>query len=153
MKILAVCLGNICRSPLAEGILKAKLPGNFIIDSAGTISQHEGQHPDKRAMAVAKKHGYDISEQRSRPITEDDFENFDHLFCMDVSIYEDVISMAKNDEHRNKVSLFLRTAEIAENNYEVFDPYWSEMDGFEKVIDLIERASDNIKAKISNNQL
>ncbi|MBU8882967.1 low molecular weight phosphotyrosine protein phosphatase [Kaistella sp. DKR-2] len=148
MKILVVCLGNICRSPLAAGILKSKLPESFIIDSAGTISQHEGEHPDKRAIATAKSNGIDISKQRSRPISKKDFEEFDKIYCMDVSVYEDVISMAKNDEQRSKVSLFLEEAEIPVNNYEVFDPYWSEMDGFEEVYQLLNDASEKIKTKL-----
>lgn len=151
MKILVVCLGNICRSPLAEGILKAKLPKNFIVDSAGTISLHEGENPDRRATATAKNHSVYISKQRSRPITTKDFEDFDKIYCMDLSVMEDVISLAKDDIQREKVSLFLEEAEIPGNNYEVFDPYWSEMDGFEQVFRLLEEASENIKIKLTSN--
>jgi len=151
MKILVVCLGNICRSPLAEGILKSKLPENFTVDSVGTISLHEGEHPDKRAIETAEKHDVDISKQRSRPISKTDFDEFDKIYCMDISVYEDVISMAKNEEQRRKISLFLEEAEIPENNYEVFDPYWSGLDGFEKVYALLEEASEKIKAKLLSN--
>ncbi|WP_285269289.1 low molecular weight protein-tyrosine-phosphatase [Kaistella rhinocerotis] len=151
MKILMVCLGNICRSPLAEGILKSKLPQDFIIDSAGTISLHEGENPDKRAVATAKNHSVDISKQRSRPITTKDFEDFDKIYCMDLSVMEDVISLAKDDIQREKVSLFLEEAMIPGNNYEVFDPYWSEMDGFERVYKLLDEASENIKIKLTSN--
>ncbi len=151
MKILVVCLGNICRSPLAEGILKSKLPQDFIIDSAGTISLHEGENPDKRAVATAKNHSVDISKQRSRPITTKDFEDFDKIYCMDLSVMEDVISLAKDDIQREKVSLFLEEAEIPGNNYEVFDPYWSAMDGFEQVFRLLEEASENIQIKLTSN--
>ncbi|WP_332033041.1 low molecular weight protein-tyrosine-phosphatase [Kaistella sp.] len=152
MKILVVCLGNICRSPLAEGILKSKLTENFVIDSAGTISLHEGEHPDKRAIETAENHGITIGKQRSRPITKTDLEDFDKIYCMDLSVYEDVISMAKNEEQRRKISLFLEAAEIPENNYEVFDPYWSGLDGFEKVYQLLDQASEKIKSKLLNNQ-
>lgn len=148
MKILAVCLGNICRSPLAEGILKSKLPESFIIDSAGTIALHEGEHPDKRAIATAKNRGVDISKQRSRSITHKDFEEFDKIYCMDVSVYETVISMAKTEAQKSKISLFLKEAEIPVNNFEVFDPYWSEMDGFEEVYQLLSDASEKIKTKL-----
>lgn len=148
MKILMVCLGNICRSPLAEGILKSKLPKDFIIDSAGTISQHEGEHPDQRAIETANNHGIDISKQRSRPITVKDLENFDKIYCMDVNVYEAVISMAKNEEQRNKIALYLEAAEMPVNNYEVFDPYWSEMDGFEEVYQLLDNTSEKIKNKL-----
>ena len=151
MKILVVCLGNICRSPLAEGILKSKLPENFTVDSAGTISLHEGEHPDKRAVETAESHGISIGKQKSRPITKKDFEAFNKIYCMDLSVYEDVISMAKNEEQRTKVALFLEEAEIPENNYEVFDPYWSGLDGFEKVYALLEEASEKIKSKLLNN--
>ena len=153
MKILVVCLGNICRSPIAEGILKSKLPENFTVDSAGTIALHEGEHPDKRAVETAANHHVDISKQRSRPITQDDLENFDQIYCMDLSVYEDVISMSKTEEQRQKISLFLKEAEIPENNYEVFDPYWSGLDGFEKVFTLLDNASEKIKFKLLNNQL
>ena len=153
MKILVVCLGNICRSPLAEGILKSKLPENFTVDSAGTISLHEGEHPDKRAIETAENHGIKIGKQRSRMITKKDLEDFDKIYCMDISVYEDVISMAKNEEQREKISLFLEEADIPENNYEVFDPYWSGLDGFEKVYQLLDQASENIKTKLLNHQI
>ena len=149
MKILVVCLGNICRSPFAEGILRSVLPSDLVVDSAGTISLHEGEHPDKRAVQTAKNHGIDISKQRSRPITSEDFDFYDKILCMDLSIMQDVVSMAKTDGQRAKVSLFLQEAEIAGNNYEVFDPYWSEMDGFEEVFLLLKDASEKLKAKYS----
>ncbi|ROI07567.1 low molecular weight phosphotyrosine protein phosphatase [Kaistella haifensis] len=148
MKILAVCLGNICRSPLAEGILKSKLPEHFTVDSAGTISMHEGKHPDKRAISTAAKYGLDISKQRSRPILPKDFVEFDVIYCMDLSVFETVISMAKNEALKSKISLFLKEAEIPVNNFEVFDPYWSEMDGFEEVYQLLSDASEKIKTKL-----
>lgn len=148
MKILAVCLGNICRSPLAEGILKSKLPESFIIDSAGTIALHEGEHPDKRSISTAAKYGLDISKQRSRPILPKDFEEFDVIYCMDLSVFETVISMAKTEAQKSKISLFLKEAEIPVNNFEVFDPYWSEMDGFEEVYQLLSDASEKIKTKL-----
>ena len=107
MKLLMVCLGNICRSPLAEGIMKAKLPDHYMVDSAGTISMHEGEHPDKRAIKTAANHYIDISRQRSRPITRKDFETFDKIYCMDIAVMEDVVSKTKNEEERQKVSLFL----------------------------------------------
>lgn len=149
MKILVVCLGNICRSPFAEGILKSVLPSDFVVDSAGTISLHEGEHPDKRAVQTAKNHGIDISKQRSRPITKEDFDVFDKILCMDLSVMEDVVSMAQTEQQRGKVSLFLEEAEMPGNNYEVFDPYWSEMDGFEEVFLLLKEASEKLKAKFS----
>ena len=149
MKILVVCLGNICRSPLAEGILKSKLPENFTVDSAGTISLHEGEKPDKRAVKTAKNHNIDISQQRSRPINSGDLEDFDQIYCMDLSVYEDVISLAKSEKQRLKISLFLQEADLPINNYEVFDPYWSGLDGFEEVYQLLDQAADSIAAKLT----
>jgi len=146
MNILMVCLGNICRSPLAEGIMKEKL-GNGVIDSAGTISLHEGEQPDKRAVKTAASHGIDISKQKSRPITKADFENFDKIYCMDVDVYKDVISKARNEEQRQKVSLFLE-ALGDQKNTEVPDPYWGGMDDFENVFQLLDKGCDAILKQI-----
>ena len=132
MNILMVCLGNICRSPLAEGIMKTKLPESFMVDSAGTISMHEGEHPDKRAIKTAANHHIDISKQRSRPITRADFKTFDKIYCMDVDVLADVVSKAENEEERQKISLFL-DALGDHKNAEVPDPYWGDMSDFEKV--------------------
>lgn len=146
MNILMVCLGNICRSPLAEGIMKEKL-GNGMIDSAGTISLHEGEHPDKRAVKTAASHGIDISKQKSRPITKADFENFDKIYCMDIDVYKDVISKTRNEEQRQKVSLFLE-ALGDDKNTEVPDPYWGGMDDFENVFQLLDKGCDAILKQI-----
>ncbi|MCW3162593.1 low molecular weight protein-tyrosine-phosphatase [Chryseobacterium oryctis] len=149
MKILMVCLGNICRSPLAEGIMKKKLPENFVVDSAGTISMHEGEHPDKRAIKTAANHNIDISKQKSRPITKEDFETFDKIYCMDKSVYQDVVSKARNDEERRKVSLFL-DALGDDNNVEVPDPYWGGMSDFEDVFQLLDRGCEAVMNQILN---
>lgn len=149
MKILMVCLGNICRSPLAEGIMKTKLPDNYFVDSAGTISIHEGEHPDKRAIKTAANHNIDISKQRSRPITRADFENFDKIYCMDVDVLADVVSKTKNEEQRQKVSLFLEVLGD-HKNAEVPDPYWGDMSDFEDVFQLLDRGCDAIKNQILN---
>ncbi|UEQ76726.1 low molecular weight protein-tyrosine-phosphatase [Chryseobacterium arthrosphaerae] len=147
MNILMVCLGNICRSPLAEGIMKTKLPESFIVDSAGTISMHEGEHPDKRAVKTAANHHIDISKQRSRPITRADFKTFDKIYCMDVDVLADVVSKAENEEERQKISLFL-DALGDHKNAEVPDPYWGNMSDFEKVFQLLDRGCDAIKNQI-----
>ncbi len=138
-----VCLGNICRSPLAEGIMKIKVPSHFLIDSAGTISMHEGKHPDKRSIKTAANHQIDISQQRSRPITNADFDKFDKIYCMDIDVMADVISKAKNEEQRQKVSLFLEALNDDENE-EVPDPYWGDMKEFEDVFQLIDKGCDAI---------
>lgn len=147
MNILMVCLGNICRSPLAEGIMKTKLPEDFLVDSAGTISLHEGEHPDKRAIKTAANHDIDISKQRSRPITRADFETFDKIYCMDIDVYEDVVSKAKNEEERQKVSLFLEVLGD-HRNAEVPDPYWGDMNDFENVFQLLDKGCNEIKNQI-----
>lgn len=142
-----VCLGNICRSPLAEGIMKTKVPENFLVDSAGTISMHEGKHPDKRAVKTAANHSVDISKQKSRPITKADFEMFDKIYCMDIDIYKDVISKSANEDQRRKVSLFLEALGDHKNT-EVPDPYWGDMKDFEEVFQLIDRGCEAIKKHI-----
>ncbi|SEM25938.1 protein-tyrosine phosphatase [Chryseobacterium taichungense] len=142
-----VCLGNICRSPLAEGIMKAKAPKDFLIDSAGTISLHEGEHPDKRAIKTAAHHGIDISKQRSRSIIANDFEIFDKIYCMDVDVLADVVSKARNEDQRQKVSLFLE-ALGDHQNAEVPDPYWGDMTDFEDVFQLLDRGCESILKEI-----
>jgi protein-tyrosine phosphatase len=148
MKILMVCLGNICRSPLAEGIMKTKLPDHYTVDSAGTISMHEGEHPDKRAIKTAANHHIDISKQRSRPVTRKDFENFDKIYCMDIDVLEDVVSKTKNEEERQKVSLFLEVLGD-HKNAEVPDPYWGDMKDFENVFQLLDKGCEAIKKQLS----
>ncbi|AZA83006.1 protein-tyrosine-phosphatase [Chryseobacterium lactis] len=152
MKILMVCLGNICRSPLAEGIMKTKLPESFSVDSAGTISLHEGEHPDKRAVRTAANHHIDISKQKSRPITRNDFKTFDKVYCMDIDVFEDVVSKTKNEEERQKVSLFLEVLGD-QTNAEVPDPYWGDMKDFEDVFQLLDKGCDRIAAQLNPSHL
>lgn len=102
MKILMVCLGNICRSPLAEGILKSKLPTDFVVDSAGTSAFHRGESPDERAIQVAKNHGVDISMQRSRPFQVWDFDEYDRIYCMDQSNLKNILQFTDNDSHKKR---------------------------------------------------
>lgn len=132
-----VCLGNICRSPLAEGILQSKLPESFIVDSAGTIDMHEGKKPDHRSIATAKNYNVDISQQKSRPFKTSDFQEYDHIFCMDRNNLEDVLSLATTEQDRSKVSLILNDAEVP-------DPYWSEMAEFDAVYHLLNDACERI---------
>lgn len=143
-----VCLGNICRSPLAEGIMKTKLPEDYMVDSAGTISLHEGEHPDKRAVKTAANHDIDISQQRSRPITRKDFEVFDKIYCMDIDVLDDVVSKTKNEEERQKVSLFLEVMGDRKNT-EIPDPYWGDMKDFEAVFQLLDKGCEAIKNQLS----
>lgn len=135
MNILAVCLGNICRSPLAEGILRSKLDNTHHIDSAGTGNWHVGESPDKRSVSIAKKYGIDIQNQQARQFKKEDFTNFDIIFVMDSSNYQDVISLTKNDEQKNKVKLILENADVP-------DPYYGGDAGFDHVFQLLDKATD-----------
>jgi protein-tyrosine phosphatase len=134
MKILMVCLGNICRSPLAHGILEhmAKEKGlNWEIDSAGTGNWHVGEQPDRRSIAVAKNYGVDISNQCCRQFKISDFDRYDHIFVMDYSNLSDVKALARNDADHQKISLFLK-------NEIVPDPYYDDTQ-FEPVYKMVEK--------------
>ena len=148
-KILFVCLGNICRSPLAEGImlhLKQKHDLNLEIDSAGTASYHIGEAPDKRTIANAKKNGVDLSQLRARQFSSSDFDVFDHIFVMDQNNFNNVIALAKNETQKQKVQLFLNTL-YPDKNMEVPDPYHHDENKFEEVFQLVFEACNNIKDK------
>lgn len=146
-KILMVCLGNICRSPLAEGILKSKLSNNFVVDSAGTANYHVGSSPDKRSVAVARKHGLDISNLKGRQFEVSDFDTFDMIYVMDESNYQNVVKLARNPEDIAKVNLILN--EVHENkNFEVPDPYYGGDHGFENVYQMLNEACTIIANKL-----
>ena len=153
VKILMVCLGNICRSPLAEGILASKLPKeHFLVDSAGTGHWHVGSAPDKRSIEVAKKHGLDISKQKGRQFKTSDFETFDYIYVMDSSNYEDVISLASNDSQKSKVKLILNEI-FPDENVDVPDPYYGLSNGFENVYRMLDEASDKISKQLKQKHL
>jgi protein-tyrosine phosphatase len=146
-KILMVCLGNICRSPLAEGIMRSKLSEDFTVDSAGTGGWHAGELPDKRSIATAKNRGLDITNQRARQFKRSDFDTFDHIFVMDNSNYKDVLALAPNEEAKSKVKLILN--EIFPNeNVDVPDPYYGGQEGFENVFDMLDQACEEIARKL-----
>jgi protein-tyrosine phosphatase len=146
-KILMVCLGNICRSPLAEGIMRSKLSNDFIVDSAGTGGWHAGELPDKRSIATAKNKGLDITNQRARQFKTSDFESFDYIYVMDNSNYKDVIALAPNEEAKSKVKLILNEIFPGEN-VDVPDPYYGGQDGFENVFNMLNEACDVIAGKL-----
>jgi len=148
IKILMVCLGNICRSPLAEGILASKLPKEkFIVDSAGTGSWHIGHQPDERSIAVAQKNKIDITGQRGRQFTKNDFDTFDYIYVMDHSNYQDVIKLADNQQQKNKVKLILNEL-FPNENVDVPDPYFGLTNGFELVYKMLDEACDVISKKL-----
>ncbi|NDI98211.1 low molecular weight phosphotyrosine protein phosphatase [Flavobacterium sp. LaA7.5] len=140
VKILMVCLGNICRSPLAEGILQSKLPADkFIVDSAGTGDWHAGQQPDKRSIATARNRGLDITQQRARQIKTSDFDKFDYIYVMDASNYNNVVKLAPNATAKEKVKLMMDALYPGEN-IELPDPYFGGDDGFHNVYDMLDEA-------------
>ena len=147
-KVLMVCLGNICRSPLAEGILKSKVDSSKVfVDSAGTAGYHVGNPPDHRSVAVAQKNGLNISGQRCRKFSQLDFLEFDHIYVMDKSNLSNVINLATTQDQMNKVKLLLE--EIDMNLNEVPDPYYGGQDGFEKVYQMIDLACEAIAKKLN----
>lgn len=149
-KVLMVCLGNICRSPLAEGILQAKLPQeHFLVDSAGTGNWHVGELPDPRSIEVAKKYGIDLTTQRARQFKKSDFSTFDYIFVMDQSNYNNVIQLTENQEEKNKVRLLLDVLD-ATKKAEVPDPYYGGPDGFEHVFQLIDEACNLIAKNLKS---
>ncbi|MEO8238929.1 MAG: low molecular weight protein-tyrosine-phosphatase [Flavobacterium sp.] len=148
VKVLMVCLGNICRSPLAEGILASKLPKNkFKVDSAGTGSWHVGHSPDKRSIAVAQKNGLCIDDQKGRQFKTSDFDEFDYIYVMDNSNYNDVIHLAKTPEHKEKVQLILNEL-FPDENVDVPDPYFGVTNGFDNVYQMLDEVTDIIAKKL-----
>lgn len=148
VKVLMVCLGNICRSPLAEGLLAAKLPRDkFFVDSAGTGGYHIGREPDHRSIATAKKNGLDISHQKARKFTTQDFNDFDYIFVMDNSNYDDVTFLAKTTEQKQKVQLILNEL-FPGDNVDVPDPYYGLQNGFDMVYEMLDQATDLLAKKL-----
>lgn len=145
-----VCLGNICRSPLAEGILSAKAKAlnlNWEVDSAGTGGWHSGEMPDRRSIEIAKMNGIDITNQRARKVRSTDFEDFDYIFAMDTNNFQDLIKWTLDDAERAKIKLILN--EIYPNEERsVPDPYWDD-NGFEKVFKMLDAACSKIIEKYS----
>lgn len=134
-----VCLGNICRSPLAHGILESKAPKDWYIDSAGTSGWHEGERPDTRSIITAKGRGLNIDQQRSRPFLAEDFERFDVIFAMDSSNYTNITRLAPDEASKAKVRLIMNEAYPGENR-QVPDPYTGGQRGFEDVYDMLDLA-------------
>jgi len=148
-KILFVCMGNICRSPMAEGIVKQEFMDRGIeaeFDSAGTIAFHVGEAPDYRAQQEARKHGVDISRLRARKFTVSDFDNFDLIYAMDHNNYSEIMMFA-DDEQAKKVDLFMNIASPG-SNQPVPDPYYN--DGFPLVYKMIKKSAEALADKFEN---
>lgn len=152
-RILMVCLGNICRSPLAHGILESKLPSDdFYVDSAGTANYHVGDPPDHRSIAVAKSNGIDISYQRGRQFKVSDFDTFDHIFTMDQSNYQNVVKLARDHSDIAKVKCILDVDDnISETS--VPDPYYGDYSDFEQVFFLLDTVCTTLTNKLLNSSL
>ena len=147
-RILMVCLGNICRSPLAEGIMTSKLPNDlYQVDSAGTAGYHIGSAPDPRSITVARKNGLNISNQKCRKFEVEDFDSYDYIFVMDESNFENVVKLARNPEDISKVSLIMNVLHPNEN-VEVPDPYYGGDSGFDDVYDMLDKACNRFVEKL-----
>tara|TARA_R110001592_G_scaffold130586_2_gene343852 strand:- start:610 stop:1095 length:486 start_codon:yes stop_codon:yes gene_type:complete len=153
IKVLFVCLGNICRSAMAQGILEHKIKEQNLaieVDSAGTSSYHIGDAPDKRMQAKGMEYDIDISQQQARQFTVNDFEEFDYIFAMDSSNYNDIIALAKTEKDKQKVSLFLNQS-TPNQNKSVPDPYYGGEQGFEDVYQMLDIACDAFIKNLNNN--
>lgn len=147
-KVLMVCLGNICRSPLAQGILESKVTGrDILVDSAGTGAYHIGELPDKRSIDVAQKYGIDLTNQRARQFTVSDFDEFDLIFVMDRSNRDNILQLARSKSDAAKVKLILNELDM-DLDLEVPDPYFGGDAGFEHVYELLNKACDRITRRL-----
>ncbi|MEZ5582340.1 MAG: low molecular weight protein-tyrosine-phosphatase [Candidatus Competibacteraceae bacterium] len=143
-----VCMGNICRSPVAEGLFRhllknAGLTDVVYVDSAGTHSYHEGAAPDERSQATALRRGVDLSALRARRVASEDFERFDQLLAMDRANYQDLLNLCPRPELHGKIRLFMDYAPDRSER-EVPDPYYGGLGGFERVMDLVEEAAEGL---------
>jgi protein-tyrosine phosphatase len=152
VKILMVCLGNICRSPMAEGIMREKLKESQIkgmVDSCGTASYHVGDDPDRRAQSCLMNHNIDIHSLRGRQFDISDFDKFDYIFTMDENNYRDIKSLCRSERDEAKVSMIMN--EVYPNqNKAVPDPYYGGIEGFEYTYELLDLACEKIAKRLKN---
>lgn len=156
--ILLVCMGNICRSPTAEGVLRSRLAAEGLLDtvhldSAGTHGYHIGRAPDVRAQAAARRRGYDLSELRARQITVEDFYRFDWVLFMDDDNHQDLLRICPPAERHRLRRLLSFSARHAGTDTAVPDPYYGGQEGFEQVLDLVEAAADGLIAALRAGRL
>jgi protein-tyrosine phosphatase len=147
-----VCLGNICRSPMADGLMRKKVQDNQLdvyVDSAGTANYHVGGAPDTRMTATAKSKGIDISGLKARQFIVSDFDAFDLIYVMDQSNYNNVVRLARNETDIQKVQLILELR-TSPHEIEVPDPYYGGQDGFEHVYQLLDESTDIILKRLTN---
>lgn len=147
-----VCLGNICRSPLAEGILKNKLKNrslSAVVDSAGTAAYHVGDSADPRSVEVALRNRIDITNHSGRQFIVTDFDRYDYIYAMDRHNFDDIIKKARTEKDRQKVSMLMNEI-MPGKNIDVPDPYYGGKNGFDNVFDMIDKACDKIVTKLEN---
>ena len=155
-RILLVCLGNICRSSLAHGVLQAKVDQAGLsewlqVESAGTAAWHVGEAPDGRAIDAARTRGYDLTPLRAQQVQESDFSRFDLLLAMDDSNFDELLDRCPS-EYTDRVHLFLPYVGVTET-HKVPDPYYGGDEGFYHVLDLVEKAADNLVARLRDDEL
>lgn len=144
MKVLMVCLGNICRSPMAEGVFRNKALEKGIeleVDSCGTANYHIGENPDPRSVKKSKEHGIDISRLIGRQFSHDDYNHFDIILTMDNDNYRNVMALAQTDEDKSKVEMTLNYS-FPGNNMDVPDPWYGGEQGFEEVFQLLDHSAE-----------
>ena len=146
-KVLMVCLGNICRSPLAEGILKSKLKNQTIeVESAGTSGWHVGESPHEMSIKVAKINGIDISKQKGRKLKSADLDYFTHIYAMDTTNYQNIIDLCQTEKQKSKIHLILK------NNLSVPDPYGHGFVSFEQTFDLLDEACSRLAKELNSSK-
>ena len=152
VKVLFVCMGNICRSPTAHGIFRKMIQDEGLsdqveIDSAGTHAYHVGNPPDLRTKETAQKYGYDLSDLRARKVDHGDLIEYDYVIAMDMSNLHNLMELVTDESQKDKISLFLDFSEDFKGQ-EVPDPYYGGQDGFERVFKLVTSASEGLIADI-----